>query len=147
MKHAEMSLLMDFGTVEEELSSMFCDTDSRTYGNTSLSKIIEDHAKEKKDKYEAACLKQSQNFTPLVYCVDDMASKDARTAEQCNAWLLAKKWSQTYVDMASFIRTRMSLAIVQSNTLLLLGGCTNPLRQQAPTDGIAATWNSQLQNE
>ncbi|KAL7474030.1 hypothetical protein ACHAW6_000029, partial [Cyclotella cf. meneghiniana] len=124
-----------------------CDTDSRSYSNTSLSKILDQHAKEKKDKYGTACLDRRRNFAPLVYSVDGMASKDARMAERCIAWLLAKKWSRTYSDMASFIRTRMSLAIVRSNTLLLQGNRTNPLCQRAPTDGVAATCNSQLLNE
>ena len=89
-----------------------CNTDSRSYGNTSSSKILERHAKEKKDKYETACLDRHWDFTPLVYSVDDMAYKDTRTAKRCIAWLLAKKWSRTYSDMASFIHTKMSLAIV-----------------------------------
>ncbi len=88
-----------------------------------------------------------RDFTPLVYSVDGMASKDARMAERCIAWLLAKKWSRTYFDMASFIHTRMSLAIVRSNTLLLRGNRTNPLCRQAPMDCVAATCNSQLLNE
>ena len=58
-----------------------CDMDSHSYGNTSSSKILECHAKEKKDKYETACLDRHRDFTPLVYSVDGMASKDARTAE------------------------------------------------------------------
>ena len=33
-----------------------CDMDSLSYGVTSSAKILERHAKEKKDKYEAACL-------------------------------------------------------------------------------------------
>ena len=51
--------------------------DSRSYGNTSLSKILEHHTKEKKDKYETACLDHHRDFTPLVYSVDGMAYKDA----------------------------------------------------------------------
>ena len=66
-----------------------CDMDSRSYRNTSLSKILEHHAKEKQDKYEAPCLECCQDFTPLVYSVDSMASKDAQTAEQHLTWLLA----------------------------------------------------------
>ncbi|KAL7474808.1 hypothetical protein ACHAW6_000764, partial [Cyclotella cf. meneghiniana] len=88
-----------------------CDTNSRSYSNTSLSTILERHAKEKKDKYKTACLKYHRDFTPLVYSVNGMASKDAQTAKQCIAWLLVKKWSRTYSDMASFTHTRMSLAI------------------------------------
>ncbi|KAL7474033.1 hypothetical protein ACHAW6_000033 [Cyclotella cf. meneghiniana] len=89
-----------------------CDTDSHSYGNTSLRKIRERHAKEKKDKYETACLDCCRDFTPLVSSVDGMASNDRQMAKRRIAWLLAKKWSHTYSDMASFIRTRMSLAIV-----------------------------------
>ncbi|KAL7474377.1 hypothetical protein ACHAW6_000352, partial [Cyclotella cf. meneghiniana] len=88
-----------------------CDTDSRSYGNTSLSKILECHAKEKKDKYETVCLERCRDFTPLVYSVSGMASKDVRMAKRRIEWILAKKWSHTYSDMASFIRTRMRLAI------------------------------------
>ncbi|KAL7478679.1 hypothetical protein ACHAW6_004451 [Cyclotella cf. meneghiniana] len=89
-----------------------CNTDSCSYGNTSSSKILERHAKEKRDKYEAACLDRCQDFTPLVYSVNGMASKDAQMAERRITWLLTKKQSHTYSDMASFICTRMSLAIV-----------------------------------
>ncbi|KAL7475511.1 hypothetical protein ACHAW6_001428 [Cyclotella cf. meneghiniana] len=58
-----------------------CDTDSRSNGNTSLSKIFEHHEKEKKDKYKAACLNQRRDFTPLVYSINGMISKDTKTAE------------------------------------------------------------------
>ena len=124
-----------------------CDTDSRSYGATSSAKILERHAKEKKDKYEAACLERRRDFTPLVYSVDGMASKDARTAERRVAWLLAQKWKRTYSDMANFVRTRMSLAVVRSNTLLLRGDRTNPMRRRAPSDGVAATCHAQLRND
>ena len=124
-----------------------CDTDSRSYGATSSAKILERHAKEKKEKYEAACLERRRDFTPLVYSVDGMASKDARTAERRVAWLLAQKWKRAYSDMANFVRTRMSLAVVRSNTLLLRGDRTSPMRRRAPSDGVAATCHDQLRNE
>ena len=114
---------------------------------TSSSKILERHAKEKKDKYETAYLDRRRDFTPLVYSVDGMASKDARTAERRIAWLLAKKWSRTYSDMANFIRTRMSLTVVRSNTLLLIGNRTSPMRQRTPFDGVAATCADHLRND
>ncbi|KAL7478783.1 hypothetical protein ACHAW6_004560 [Cyclotella cf. meneghiniana] len=124
-----------------------CDMDSRSYGATSSTKILKRHAKEKKEKYEAACLECRRDFTPLIYSVDGMASKDARTAEWRVAWLLAQKWKRTYSDISNFIRTWMSLAIVRSNTLLLRGDRTSPLRRRAPTDGVAATCNAQLHND
>jgi len=67
-----------------------CDMDSRSYSNSSSIKILECHAKEKKDKYETACIDRHRDFTPLVYSVDGMASKEARMAKRCIAWLLAK---------------------------------------------------------
>ena len=42
-----------------------CDTDSHSYGNTSLSKILERHTKEKKDKYEVAFLDRA-GISPLL---------------------------------------------------------------------------------
>ena len=77
-----------------------------------MSKILERHAIEKMDKYETACLDRCWDFTPLVYSVKGMASKDARTVERRIAWLLTKMWSHTYSDMASFVCKRMSIAIV-----------------------------------
>ncbi|KAL7474021.1 hypothetical protein ACHAW6_000025, partial [Cyclotella cf. meneghiniana] len=125
-----------------------CDTNSHSYGNTSSSKILvlEHHAKEKKDEYETACLNRRRDFTPLVYSVDGMALKDTRTAERRIAWLLAKKWSCTYSDMANFIHTRMSLAIVRSNMLLLHCNRTSPMGRHTPSDGSSATCTDQLCN-
>ncbi|KAL7474141.1 hypothetical protein ACHAW6_000134, partial [Cyclotella cf. meneghiniana] len=124
-----------------------CDTDSQSYGVTSSTKILKRYAKEKKDKYEAACLERRRDFTPLVISVDGMASKDVQTAEQQVAWLLTQKWKHTYSEMANFIHTQMSLAIVRSNMLLLRGDRTSPLQRQAPSDGVAATCHFQLQND
>ena len=69
-----------------------CDTDSRSYGNTSSIKILERHAKEKKDKYKTACLDRRRDFTPLVYSVDGMASKDARTADRHSGAAHTRTW-------------------------------------------------------
>ncbi|KAL7477070.1 hypothetical protein ACHAW6_002890 [Cyclotella cf. meneghiniana] len=124
-----------------------CDTDSRSYGTTSSAKILEQHAKEKKNKYKAACLKCRRDFTPLIYSMDGMAAKDVRTAEWQVEWLVAQKWKRTYSDMANFIQTRMSLAVVCSNMPLLCGDRTSPMRRRAPSDGIAATCHAQLRND
>ncbi|KAL7478385.1 hypothetical protein ACHAW6_004169, partial [Cyclotella cf. meneghiniana] len=111
-----------------------CDTDARSYGNTDYSKILKRTATKKKRKYEAACLERRRDFTPLVYSIDGLASKDTRTAKKRLACLLSKKWSRPYSEMVGFIRTRMSLAIARSITLLLRGDQSNPLARQAPSD-------------
>ena len=50
-----------------------------------------------------------------------LACKEARAFERRVASLLATKWDRRYSKMVSFVRTRMSIALVRSNTLLLRG--------------------------
>ncbi|KAL7476452.1 hypothetical protein ACHAW6_002312 [Cyclotella cf. meneghiniana] len=68
-----------------------CNMESQSNSNTSSSKILELHAKEKRDKYTAESLERCRDFTHLVYSVDGMTAKHARTAECHIAWLLMKK--------------------------------------------------------
>ena len=124
-----------------------CDTDARSYANTSSDKVLERASKEKVRKYEQACLAQRRDFTPLVYSVDGLASKDAHNAERHLASVLATKWGRSYSKMANFVRTRMSLAVVRSNTLLLHGDQNHSLRRHAPLDSIAVTSTAPLRNE
>ena len=70
------------------------DTDARSYGNTDSRKILECHAREKKSKYEEACLERRRDFTPMVYSVDGLASKETRAAERRLASMLASKWDR-----------------------------------------------------
>ncbi len=98
-----------------------CDTDAKSYGNCNSKKVLEGATCRKKDKCEEAFLERRQDFTPMIYLVDDMADKHARAAEKRIAGILTAKWTRQYSQMASFIRTWMCLGIVQSNTLLLQG--------------------------
>ena len=89
-------------------------------------------------KYEEACLERRRDFTPMIYSVDGMADKHARAAEKRIAGILAAKWTRQYSQIASFVRTRMCIAIVRSNTLLLRGDRAMNWRRRAPDDGVAA---------
>jgi hypothetical protein len=115
-----------------------CDTDAKSYGNRTSKKVLESAALRKKSKYEEACLERRRDFTPMIYSVDGMADKHARAAEKRIAGILAAKWTRQYSQMASFVRTRMCLAIVRSNTLLLRGDRAMNWRRRAPDDGVAA---------
>ena len=55
----------------------------------------------------------------MVYSVDGMACKEARAYEKRVASLLATKWDRRYSEMVGFVRGRMSLAVIRSNTMLL----------------------------
>ena len=97
------------------------DTDAKSYQNIASLKVLEMAAKVKKDKYLTACLERHHTFIPLVYLVDGMACKEALALEKPVASLLASKWNRPYSKMVGFIRGRMLLAIIRSNTILLRG--------------------------
>ena len=75
--------------------------------------------KEKEDKYGKACKDRQRDFCPMVYSVDGLPGGKAKTAERRLAALLAVKWKREYSEVVTFVRVRMALAIICSNTLLL----------------------------
>lgn len=115
-----------------------CDTDAKSYANTASEKILERFAKQKTEKYEVACNENRRDFTPLVYSVDGLPCEAAKAAEKRLGGLLSKKWGRKYSEMVTFIRTRMSIAIVRSNTLLLRGERAHTWRRRAVEDGVSA---------
>ena len=114
------------------------DTDAKSYGNCDSAKILERFAQQKRNMYEAACLERRKDFTPLCYSVDGLPCKAAKAAERRLASLLSTKWDRQYSEMVHFIRTRMSLSVVRSNTLLLRSERAHSWNRRAPEDGISA---------
>jgi hypothetical protein len=72
------------------------DTDARSYQKKEFSKVLEQHEKEKKDKYLQTCLEMRKDFTPMVYSVDGIAGRESRNAEKRLATHLAGKWNREY---------------------------------------------------
>jgi hypothetical protein len=95
------------------------DTDAKSYTPYSSRKVLEKAAKEKKDKYLAACLERRCSFIPLIYSVDGMACIEAKVFERRVASLLATKWDRQYSEMVGFVRGRMALAVIRANTMML----------------------------
>ena len=120
------------------------DTDAKSYGNVSSAKILARHEREKKKKYEEACKERRRTFVPLVYSVDGMPGKAARSTERRIASLLAAKWDRQYSEMCCFVRRRIALSIARSTTLLLRGDRSTSWKRRAPEDGAAATAASTL---
>ena len=83
--------------------------------------MLERAAKAKKDKYLQPCLDRRRSFVPLVYSVDGMACREAHAYEKRVASLLVTKWDWWYSKMVGFVRGRMSLAVIRSNTMMLRG--------------------------
>ena len=113
------------------------DTDAKSYAGTSSAKVLEKAAKVKKDKYEAACTARRRTFAPLVYSVDGMACKEALAFEKRVASLMASKHEQRYSEMVGFVRARMSLSVIRSNTLMLRGARVGRAFRPELTDGAA----------
>ena len=123
------------------------DTDAKSYYNMTSRKVLEKAAKVKKDKYLDACLERRRSFVPLIYSVDGMACKEALAFEKRVASLLAEKWDRQYSEMVGFVRGRMSLAVIRSNTRLLRGARGGKARRPDIEDsagmealGVNAEW-------
>ena len=74
----------------------------------------------------------------MVYFVDEILKAEDLSKQKRLAALLSYKLKQEYSEMCSFLRVRMSLAIVRYNSLLLRGPCGKEARiWQRPelTDG------------
>ena len=99
-------------------------TEARSNRNKQPLKCLAGQEKEKKRKYERACHEQRKDFQPMVYSVDGMAGPKTRAAEKRLASVLAVKWRREYSEMCGFIRTRMAIAVVRSNTLMWRGSRT-----------------------
>ena len=103
--------------------------------------------KEKNYLYLQACLERRRTFTPMVYSADGIPGAEALAAQKRLAALLSYKLKQEYSEMCGFVRARMSLVIVRSNSLLLRGPRNKGVRiRQRPylTDGalipLLAPW-------
>jgi len=101
-------------------------TESRTHRNKdpTKAKVLQAQEKEKRGKYEGACHEQRKDFTPLVYSIDGMAGPATRAAEKRMASRLAWKRKREYSEMVGYIKTRMALAVVWSNSLMWRGSRT-----------------------
>ena len=103
------------------LDSCILATDANTYADKILKKGLGTHVKKKKDKYLQAYLDWRWSFTPLVYSVDGMACKEAQAFEKRIASLLSDKWNRTYSELVGYVRGRMAMSILRSNTVCLRG--------------------------
>ena len=95
--------------------------DAGSYLSMNPEKTLAKADKENKDLKLQACLERRRTFTPMVYCVDGIPRAEALAAQKRLATLLRYKLNREYSEMSSFVRARMSLAIVRPNSLLLRG--------------------------
>ena len=71
------------------------------------------------DFYLKACLERRGTFTPIVYSVDRVPRAEVLAAQKRLSVILSYKLKLEYSEMCGFVRARMSLAILRSNSLVL----------------------------
>ena len=119
--------------------AMISDLEGRSHRQIEPEKVLAKMEKSKKAKHLAACLERRRTFTPICYTVDGMAGKETRAAEKQLARLLADKWSREYSQMVGYVRARMAIAVVRSQSRLLRGSRVRRTRQPPLIDDGAAT--------
>ena len=93
--------------------------DAGSYLRMTPEKYLAKSEKEKKDLYLQACLEPRLNFTPMVYYTDGIPGAEAFAAQKRLAALISYKLKLEYSEMCGFVRAKISLAIVRSNSLLI----------------------------
>jgi hypothetical protein len=97
------------------------DSDAPAHRTVEVPKLLARQEKEKKNKYLQSCLEMRKDFTPLVYTVDGVAGREARSAEKRLAALLADKWKRSYSQMVYYVKVRIQLSLVRTTSLLIRG--------------------------
>ena len=95
--------------------------DAGSYLRMTPEKALAKAEKEKKDFYLQACLERRRTFTPMLYYAEGIPGSEALAAQKRLAALLSYKLKREYSEMCGFVRARISLAIVRSNSMLLRG--------------------------
>ena len=104
--------MFDIRTVNLDAGSYLCMTPEKDLPKAE---------KENKDLYVKACLERRRTFTPMVYSVDDVLGAEALSTQKRLNALVGYKLKQKYSEICGFVKARMSLEIVRSNSLLLCG--------------------------
>ena len=79
----------------------------------------------------------------MVYSVDGIAGREARSAEKRLASALAEKWKREYLEMVFYVRVWMSLAVVKANSLLIRVSCDTQKQRQPIINDRAAMYDWQ----
>ena len=124
------------------------DADCRSYRNKAPSAVLRQQEREKIRKYKEACLERRRDFTPLCFTADGMPGREALNAMRQLGTHLAEKWERQRSQMVFYVRTRMSLALVRANSLLLRGSRDRqhrirPLIENGPGMSNWHTWSGE----
>ena len=95
--------------------------DTGSYLHMTPKKDIAKAEKDNKDLYLQVFLERRCSFTAIVYSAYRIPGVEDLAAQKRLSTLLSCNLKQEYFELCGFLRKRMSLAIVRSNSLLLHG--------------------------
>jgi hypothetical protein len=101
------------------------DTDAPSHSGQDPFKVLAKQEREKRDLYEEPCNARRRDFTPLVFSVDGLMGEQATAVSRRLARRLSNKWGRSYSTVCGFVRSRLSISLVRSVSMLL----------RAPRDG------------
>jgi hypothetical protein len=109
------------------------DTDAASYSGLDPRKVLARQEKSKKEKYGPPCADRRRHFTPLVFSVDGLLGDEAQAASKRLARALSVKWKRSYSELCGYVRSRLSLALVRSTSMLLRNPRESAARNCAPS--------------
>ena len=92
-----------------------------SYLRQTSAKALVTVDKDKNDRYLQPCLERRRSFTPMMHSTDGIPGTEAVAAQRRLSLLLSNNLKQEYSEICVYVRARISLAVVRSNTLLLHG--------------------------
>ena len=95
------------------------DTDADSYNLTDPKILLARRETAKKDKHGPSCLRQRVDFTPLVFSADGLTGKLANKAIKQLSGKLATKWNRQYSVVCGYVRSRLSISLVRSVSMLV----------------------------
>ena len=90
--------------------------DAQSYTTKTLPQLFKQHTKEKIDKYKAACNAIASHFILFIVTTDGALGTEANELLNLIGNKLAKKWRKTKGVVMSWIRARLSTAIVKATS-------------------------------
>jgi hypothetical protein len=96
-----------------------CDLDATSYIKKDPQKAFAQMIKTKTTKYDNACKLRRMDFTPLIFSVDGLLSKPAVEASRRLARILSVKWGRSYSDTCGYVRSRLSISLARSASMLI----------------------------
>ena len=100
------------------------DTDAQSHCHRPITSVLASAETEKKRKYHHACERRRAAFTPFVVSVDGILGKEAKTLIDRLSDRLASKWGKSYEETVSWVRTRLSFAVLRATDLCIWGSRT-----------------------